>query len=180
MMTFAKSLRGTREAGGLYRAGQDNLVPDFTRGGPRLVQIAEEPSLDGAGRTRMKGVVAELEKGKPMSEQALESGKVPAARVVPAGSGGRWIGNPFAPRATLRADAKGQLTLEFVKVVRNDLSDADLELAPARPKTPAPVPPAPGVPEVVSAPAVPCHHHHCWCRRSGHSYRGWSCRNRRP
>lgn len=143
MMTFAKSLRGTREAGGLYRAGQDNLVPDFTRGGPRLVQIAEEPSLDGAGRTRMKGVVAELEKGKPMSEQALESGKVPAARVVPAGSGGRWIGNPFAPRATLRADAKGQLTLEFVKVVRNDLSDADLELAPARPKTPAPVPPAP-------------------------------------
>lgn len=32
----------------------------------------------------------------------------------------------------LRADAKGQLSLEFVRVVRNDLSDADLELVPAR------------------------------------------------
>lgn len=45
----------------------------------------------------------------------------------------RWLGGRSGPRATLRADAKGQLTLEFVKVVRNDLSDADLELVPARP-----------------------------------------------
>jgi hypothetical protein len=110
---------------------QENLMPDFTRSGPRPVQIAEDPSLNGTGRMRME--MATAKKGTPMNEQQV--GGTAAGR---AGSRGRWLNNPFGSRPTLRADAKGQLTLEFVKVVRNDLSDADLELAPARPSTPAP------------------------------------------
>ena len=134
MLTFAKSLGGVPNGCGLYQAGQENLVPDFTRGGPCPIQIAEEPSLDGAGRMRMGGDLVQLKKGRPMREQSTESAKVTGAGLAVTGLQGRWLGSRFSARTAVRSDAKGELTLEFVKVVRNDLSDADLELMSARPK----------------------------------------------
>jgi hypothetical protein len=55
---------------------------------------------------------------------------------------GRWtLGAKPAPRAgRATAAIQGELSLDRVKPVRNDLTDADLELAPAKPavKTPEP------------------------------------------
>ena len=162
MLSFAKSLRGVRDDRSPFSVTQENLMPDFSRSGPHPVRpIAGEPTENGAGRLRsllespgsvgagLEGRVQE--KGVDMSEQRQAVLK-PGAQPVAAGAGaaqgrpsrGRWVNNPFTSRPTLRADSKGQLSLEFVRVVRNDLSDADLELAPVRPTTPVPTPPPAG------------------------------------
>lgn len=141
MLAFAKSLAGGRDVGGRFRKSTENMVPDFTRGGPRPLSIAEEPKTDGAGRMRMDAGDAPPGKGGLMSDDGSVEARSSGER---GGVAGRWQSrNPFGSRPTVRADAKGQLTLEFVKVVRNDLSDADLELAPARPKAQVSAPPVP-------------------------------------
>ena len=166
MLSFAKSLRGERDVPSPFSVTQENLMPNFSRSGPRPVRvIAEEPIESGAGRERSSSGVTEPEagglqarpqeeqgKGKSMSEQQVvhQVGTGAAAGTAEIGGDrerslrGRWLNNPFSPRPTLRADSKGQLSLEFLKVVRNDLSDADLELVPTRkssqqPRLPAPI-----------------------------------------
>lgn len=54
--------------------------------------------------------------------------------------------NPFAPAripAAVRPAVQSELSLDAVKVVRNDLSDADLELVPLSQSAPSSVPAAP-------------------------------------
>lgn len=108
-LRFTRSLRSGKDQEKSYAEGQDNLVPDFHRSGSRPASVAEEP-----GR---------------MSRARNAASDAPEARP----GAGRWRAGLSGPRPALRADSKGQLSLEFVKVVRNDLSDADLELIPARP-----------------------------------------------
>ena len=56
---------------------------------------------------------------------------------------GRKAAKPAIPRFP-KPPVQGELSLERIKVVRNDLSDADLEVVPARPSaTPAAAAPAP-------------------------------------
>ena len=55
----------------------------------------------------------------------------------------RWAQgkNPFRPKPAVKkrpAPVQGELLLESVKVVRNDLNEADLELVPLRSPEPAP------------------------------------------
>ena len=108
LLKFARSLRSGSDPDASYAMTQDNLVPDFHRSGSRPVLFAEEPDRTGRGRVSIESDV----RPKPTE--------------------GRWKPNLIGPRPVLRADSKGQLSLEFVKVVRNDLSDSDLELIPAR------------------------------------------------
>jgi hypothetical protein len=105
----ARSLRSSTDPNSSYAMTQDNLVPDFHRSGSRPVLFAEEPDRTGRGRV------------------ATEPTNRPQA------TPGRWKAQLPGPRPMLKADSKGQLSLEFVKVVRNDLSDSDLELIPSRP-----------------------------------------------
>ena len=42
--------------------------------------------------------------------------------------------------ATSRAPVQGELSLDRVKVMRNDLSDADVEIVPMKPAAKAPAP----------------------------------------
>lgn len=161
MLSYARSLRGEGDLKSAYQLTQDNLMPDFSRSSLRPVPSREEPIGSGAGcarslpdEVRVESVSAggaggplrgrpSLEKGKVMQEQQDEmvvnaSSRSGAVGQVPSNAAGgtqrsRWLSGRTSPRATLRADAKGQLSLEFVKVVRNDLSDSDLELVPAKP-----------------------------------------------
>jgi hypothetical protein len=152
MLSLARSLRGEGDLKTAYQLTQDNLMPDFSRSSLRPVPSREEPIGSGAGCARSV-VVRELglprggrssqEKGKVMQEQQDEMLVNSSSRSGISGQGSsnagvpvqraRWLSGRTSPRATLRADSKGQLSLEFVKVVRNDLSDSDLELVPARP-----------------------------------------------
>ena len=173
MLSVARSLVGERDLLHSYRVVQENLMPNFSRSGSRPVLIAEEPNGTGASRARSfqnsepavpaaEANSMRLEKGQVMSGQQKEmfGTSVQAAPEMRASkSRGRWMGNPFSPRPTLRADSKGQLSLEFVKVVRNDLSEADLELVPAKSRVVAPsmsvsvsVAPSPTPPTVPAPP----------------------------
>lgn len=162
MMAFAKSLRRGNEQDVAYQLSSQKWAPNFSRSGPRSVPIGEEPSGIGRGRSPVSvevsvsddrstreeryapGAVIPLgddrslqpQKGDSMNakqDEMFVAGRAGAVEGRPSkASTARWLSNPFGPRPTLRADAKGQLSLEFVKVVRNDLSDADLELVPSR------------------------------------------------
>lgn len=154
MLSFAKSLRGEGDERRPYELIPDNLLPDFSRSSPRPVLNREEPLGNGAGCARISemggqgglgtlGFRSTEEKGETMREQqdekvvgAKAAGTVAGASTPSASAPrerSRWLSGRSGARPTLRADAKGQLSLEFVRVVRNDLSDADLELVPARP-----------------------------------------------
>lgn len=126
LMRFAKSLRSGRDVEKAFQPAQDNLVPDFTRSGPRPDPVLEEPGRTGRARSGpgLESAVGQPQGGTqdPRQAQVQERG----------GVGGRWSSRGGVPRPSLKADAKGQLSLEFVRVVRNDLSDADLELVPAK------------------------------------------------
>ena len=63
-----------------------------------------------------------------------------------------WARPKGGARALPRTDAlvQGELSLDRVKVVRNDLSDSDLEIVPAKKPSPAPVP-APELAATVSS-----------------------------
>lgn len=129
-----------------FQPAQDNLVPDFTRSGPRPDPVLEEPGRTGrarlspaveAGAGQAQGAMQNLQQGDTGTAQPGHGGRQAGERD---GRGGRWSARGGVPRPSLKADAKGQLSLEFVRVVRNDLSDADLELVPAKRAAPPVVP----------------------------------------
>lgn len=179
MLSYARSLRGAADLKSSYQLTQDNLMPDFSRSSLRPVPNREEPSGNGVGCARSEGETATMmpsqmasglraaprgwssrEKGNVMQEQQNEmlvNASSPSGTPGQGVSGTgrsvqrpRWLTARTGPRATLRADAKGQLSLEFVKVVRNDLSDSDLELVPAKPLLAS----APKRSTVVTSPAM--------------------------
>lgn len=93
---------------------------------------------------------------------------------------GRWSldGNPFrdgrkvqaaaaaATAANAIAPAQGELSLEKVRPVRNDLSDSDLELIPAKqPEKNVFAAPTPAVPQTTAKPSL-------WARLAGMFRRG--------
>ena len=150
LMRFAKSLRSGRDDVRAFQPAQDNLVPDFTRSGPRPDPVLEEPGRTGRARSGLgsDGANAPASGAGPFGkdasvnsancdfkqgEMSLDGGAGAHSTAPERGAGiGRWSGRAGLPRPSLKADAKGQLSLEFVRVVRNDLSDSDLELVPTR------------------------------------------------
>ena len=151
MLAVCKTLSGIADNGGRYQMKQENLLPKFEpakrfepvksetlqlpeRPQPVFVPPAPARTADAQPKdANMKTVVTE--KAEP------EATRFPL---------GRWSRNPFARRAALKADApaQGELSLDGVKVMRNDLSDADLEVvAPVKATgtgTPFAAPPAEG------------------------------------
>jgi hypothetical protein len=101
-----------------------------------------------------------------MTQVIPELALQPVRGTASAAPGGSWWrrlvaifglrkGADTASPARARSPVQGELTLEGVKVVRNDLSDADLELVPSRPKAKTvAVVPTPSAPVEVSRPAV--------------------------
>lgn len=136
LMRFARSLRSGKDEVRTFQPAQGNLVPVFTRSGSRPDPVFEEPGR--TGRARSAGA------DSPAGESRQEEMPLGGGRAATKSRSGRWLSRPSGPRPSLKADAKGQLSLEFVRVVRNDLSDADLELVPARPSAaPSPRPASP-------------------------------------
>jgi len=134
-----------------FRAGahpQAGLVPVELTSAPNLSEPNEGHCANGgtgSGRAAITGSVASL------SPQVMSAGsprvKAPVAGETRKDSPSGW--RSFVPWMRGRTPklalprfqktmVQGELSLEAIKVVRNDLSDSDLEVVPTKPVVPAP------------------------------------------
>lgn len=94
------------------------------------------PTFGNAAVERSGGQVAEAAmEGSAMKTEVAEQNAT-AKQTFPLG---RWTKNPFRSTAIpsqRKAAVQGELSLDKVKPVRNDLSDSDLELMPRQPAAP--------------------------------------------
>ncbi|MBI1842831.1 MAG: hypothetical protein HYR88_18485 [Verrucomicrobia bacterium] len=131
MLTMARSLRSGRDKDVRFEIAQESLVPNFARGGPSPASIVEEPKDSRGGRTSSVPSAA-AGAPKPQGELSLGGASTRTSGIMSRLAAGRWHLGGGAAKPVLRADSKGQLSLQLVKVVRNDLSDSDLEVVPSR------------------------------------------------
>lgn len=123
LLTVGNSLRETKDHPHRYKLTERNLLPKF---GAKQGAPAPQMTVEEQTKKNMKTEMAEV--APPAPARSSVSG---ALGFPP----GRWTfqRNPFATRAVtvaVRPAVQSELSLDAVKVVRNDLSDADLELVP--------------------------------------------------
>ena len=131
MLAVCKTLSGIADNGGRYQMKQENLLPKFEPA--KRFEPAKSEALSQPERPQPVFVppaparTADAQRKDSNMKTAVTEGAEPEAARFPLG---RWSKNPFVRRAALKAGApaQGELSLEGVKVVRNDLSDADLEV----------------------------------------------------
>jgi hypothetical protein len=88
--------------------------------------------------------VLEREPGSESMKTEAAAGELASAAPIDAFPGGRWSlrpnrVNPLKARTAPTAPVQGELSLEKVKPLRNDLSDSDLELVPKKAAQPEPL-----------------------------------------
>jgi hypothetical protein len=128
-------------------------------------KVAQAPAM--AGRTFvMFRLIKKIFFGKDPKMKTVDAGALSApgallnAEVVQPYPLGRWtmFKNPFVKRskpAEPVAPVQGELLLDLVRPVRNDLSDTDLEVVPASPPPAGDRPPRPSGPQPLGAtPAI--------------------------
>ena len=163
LLTVGRSLGRISDEPSRYRMAQQSLLPKFGS-----VNVPEERARGLSEKTNPVFVKMEVKKPqiatatndrKNMNAVQPNSQATPAPNAAvsrPAFPRGRWslFKNPFSktPRPTASAaPVQSELSLDAVKPIRNDLSDADMEVVRA---TPRPVDVAPEVapaPEPVAA-----------------------------
>ena len=144
LLTTGRSLVSVRDTESRYRLTTQRLLPQFgpTRN-PFGSPARQEPSSVGTSRPP-----AELGEVSPKGEGRGHArgfwlrlvGLWSACKVKP----GALIVRPFEKTATQaspqlpKRPVQGELSLDRIKVVRNDLTDADLEVVPATRMGPTP------------------------------------------
>jgi hypothetical protein len=134
---------------------EKNPLPQFGRNGPgREVSSGAADGTRSAGRDEVapppSAASASAANAAKVQMNNPETTPAPAAFAVTGNEPqhayplGRWTGfkNPFGRKTAPSrepAPVQGELSLDTLKVVRNDLSDADLEIV----RAPEPVPPPP-------------------------------------
>ena len=153
LLSVSKSFAGGKNQPGRYKMVEQGLLPKFAPVG-RPVSLAPKRKSDvpeakkeqspismGASNSQPENL---FQIAGPMTEPVKAVAPTPqAARCVNAISAPtNWFrlgNNPFVnrPAGSLRppTPAQGELSLVAVKPVRNDLSDSDLQIVPARPET---------------------------------------------
>jgi hypothetical protein len=153
LLAMGRSLRKVRDQANRYKLTQQSLLPKFGPAKPQESQQAGKPESQPAGSINTTRTSAEKTE-KVMNAtaamlpqmQARAADEPRASRPAPRASDpepkqafplGRWtiFRNPFsrAPKpAGPVAPPQGQLMLDLVKPVRNDLSDSDLEVVAVR------------------------------------------------
>jgi hypothetical protein len=154
LLSAGKSWVGMSDNAGRYQVTRQRLLPKFGRGAnpfqPGAPAVESEPAPAPAAAASEP--VKALKTTQVIPELAAQP--VRPALAAPAVSWWKRLagvfrfrpGRPAAAAVRLpRKAVQAELTLESVKVVRNDLSDADLDVVPANVKAPAPVAVAPAV-----------------------------------
>ena len=139
LLLAGRSLKAAKDRSGPYRLPQQNLLPRFgptkpagheaTPAPPQSADsLSQEPAREIKGTLRGTGP-----KPTPIGPACPVEKQRPSRWRF-------WFRKPFRPATpTGRHEGaiQGELMLDGVRVVRNDLCDADLELVPARQIEPA-------------------------------------------
>jgi hypothetical protein len=137
LLSTGRSLVDFRDSGSRYRVTRQKLLPKFgsARNPFRAPQRSERPAVPA-----VPAAAVTEPKGQPVRQPGLRP-VLATARQWRAWATGQvarwWRPRPRPVRAAQPAQAarlptQGELSLASVKVMRNDLSDADLEVVPAR------------------------------------------------
>ncbi|MBC8095282.1 MAG: hypothetical protein H7Y43_05680 [Akkermansiaceae bacterium] len=174
LLTSGKCLVGLNDNEGRYEMRSKNLLPKFgsarnpfatTRPQPLQVEFSRKLATVVRTLTPTEAAAAKLKKTQPLpaitamnTEAKTVSGATTKSKALTHLRNGlkkmnplNWFGrgklvaNSSAPRPG-KAPVQAELSLEKIKVVRNDLSDADLEVVPVKisvkPKTEPVAPPS--------------------------------------
>ena len=143
LLAVGKSIIGIRNERSPYKMTQDNLLPKFGRkpGGEAEVSTAGETvtavdiRVGGAAKdaVALSGAPAPRAGAAVLAADATAvTGLLPSDSAAACSSrrGGRWRSRLTGPAGP--GPMQEELRLETVKVMRNDLRDADLEVVPSR------------------------------------------------
>ena len=171
LLAAGSSLRNIKDRRSPYKMTQEHLLPKFGADKPvddrvaATLSLTHTPPIDlGLKPASIRLEPAAPPEQPPMktSDQTRNEEPSPSAAAPQVGeaatpstearTGGRLLRwarnrNPFQPRSVAKrgaAPVQAELLLESVKVVRNDLSDADLEVVARGNTASAPAPLAPG------------------------------------
>lgn len=140
LLTTCKTLVSVQDMESRYRLTSQRLLPHF---GPARNPFSSRAEADSAPTPALHG-------GAPAGTLSPKPGAWGLARALWLKTSTLWSGGKaklsglaVRPRATVAKPAisqfakppvQGELSLDRVKVVRNDLSEADVEVVPAKPK----------------------------------------------
>jgi hypothetical protein len=138
LLAAGKSLAGLKNPATRYRMGNQGALPKF---GPTTAAVVS--------KAKEEPVSAPPAPAKPESEPAAGMAAATANSLPEPQQGAlsKIVSRLLQPRGRVSSSRKPglakqpvqtELTLENIRVVRNDLSDTDLEVVAARPAAPAP------------------------------------------
>jgi hypothetical protein len=152
LLSMSKSFAGGRTQSGRYKIVDQGLLPKFAPVG-RPVSLAPKRKSDGPpakkeqSTTPMGASISLRENLFQVADPVTEPVKAVVATPRAAGCGNavaaptNWFrlgNNPFVNRPAGSpkppTPAHAELSLDAVKPVRNDLSDSDLQIVPAKPE----------------------------------------------
>ena len=133
LLAAGRSVMGIKKEPGPYRMNQEHLLPKF----PATLKAAA--AAENAGEESATSPSASANENKPATAQANnDAGQAATNPSTTVGRWFRWLANPFRPKKPAafktapavraqRQPVQGELALETVKVVRNDLRDCDAD-----------------------------------------------------
>jgi hypothetical protein len=126
---------GMRKKAMRYRFTDQNYLPEFASTDPGISNSPTIPSPQASSLSSADLLKASPEvEQRPPKETKAKAIQKKVNRLAPKESGFR---NPFSRRPKLtRRMIQGELLLENVQVMRNDLNESDLEVVPAKEKKP--------------------------------------------
>lgn len=162
LLAVGQSVRAVKDRPSPYRMRQQSLLPRF---GPAGLS-GQGPPVSGPGISPSPDGPCDVGRGVGSAHQlGLGTAPGPAQQPAPAAAAapaqpypaGRWLTKPWGrvnrvggPQAA-QGPVQGELSLETVRPVRNDLTDSDVEVVPA-------ARPSSGAPEPVHRKPEPCAH----------------------
>jgi hypothetical protein len=182
LLAVGSSIRTIKDEPSRYKMTQQHLLPKFGRAArpekkmPDAVQAQSRPVVEEqrapASQPEPQGKKNEMNAllTKPHAQSRAASETV-LTSAFPLGRWTRLRKNPFGPRPrqeVVTAPVQGELRLDLVKPVRNDLSDADLEVVEAAEPAPAAQESAPGL-------SIGESHRFLWSRLTARIFRAGSC-----
>jgi hypothetical protein len=140
LLVLGRSLKTAEDRRSPYRLTQQNLLPRFGSAGAISREEPAPSKRQVAGLEEAR--VPTVESSKPEREASMRHGTMSSSAKPIAAFGrkrfGTWLSrwrNPFrADSAAAKPErgVQGELLLQGVRVVRNDLNDADLEVVPVQ------------------------------------------------
>src|SRR5262245_35483981 len=150
LLSVSKSFAGGRSSLGRYKMAEQGLLPKFAPVG-RAVSLAPQRKSDQvASRQEPNGMTVPSSSLQQQSFNAPQTVAEPAKTFVPSARsavcvnanatptdwcrlGKKPLVNRLGGRSKPPGPAQFELSLDAVKPVRNDLSDSDLQIVPAKP-----------------------------------------------